>query len=147
MGWSGRRTGCRALALAIVGLLALASASDGSERGAPRTRHAPHDPSGAPVGAIVPGSVADTTCDSGKGCVWTNVDFTGSKSVFGTADAGTTIILGSYDASAKNSFGNRRMRFFASNGDFLSCINGGNSDRSLNSRTYRLDIGAIGVTC
>ena len=92
-------------------------------------------------------SALDTGCGDGNGCVWTQIDFEGSKAVFGAGDAGQTINLGSYDRSAKNRFNARFMAFYRGNGSFLSCINPGNNDRNLYLETDLLVIGGSGSHC
>ncbi len=99
------------------------------------------------AGDVAPATALDSGCGSGNGCVWDTIDFSGSKVVFNTGDAGTLIALGSFDRSAKNNYGNRRMRFFAGNGDLLSCINAGGSDHNLYARTDFLTIGALDNNC
>ncbi len=126
---------------ALVSCLVLAATALGT---GPEASSSSSDP-GIPAdvaGDVVPAALADDGCGSGNGCVWENADFAGTKVVFNENDAGKVIILGGFNRSAKNRFGDRRMRFFAENGDLLSCINAGGSDRNLYGRTYRLAIGA-----
>ena len=92
-------------------------------------------------------SALDGGCGDGNGCVWTQIDFDGSRNVFGPGDAGQSINLSSYDRSAKNRFNARFMAFYRGNGTFLSCINPGNNDRNLPLETDLLLIGGSGTHC
>jgi hypothetical protein len=105
------------------------------------------DPAGAISVTIPEFSILDTGCADGNGCVWTQIDFEGSKLVFDVSDAGSTINLGSYDRSAKNRFNARYMAFYRGGGGFLSCINPGSNDRNLNLDTDLLVIGGSGSHC
>lgn len=137
-----------ALALSVTSAALLFAAVPAAAQSGGSTPPASVDPTAAvPIGSLGGVSSLSPNCGSGNGCVYTQIDFNGSKTTFGVGDAGKIIDLGSFDRSAANRFNARYMAFYRGNGSFLSCINDGKNDRNLFAATDILVIGGSGSNC
>ncbi len=97
------------------------------------------------------GALEDSSCPDFKGCFWEFITYGGSRIEVGTSYAGSWYSLAQFDRSAKNRFGNRRIRIgdFDGSGEIeiVGCIDAGANNSNLPLRADSFRVGALGVTC
>lgn len=102
---------------------------------------------GALAGVLAPNAAADSSCNNGQLCVWTQGGFEGAKRTFAVSDAYLVLPLGNFDRSAKNRFANRWVSVYRDNGTYLTCILPGVNNSNLPQDADKMVIGGQGTGC